>query len=530
MKIINITQGSPEWHAFRATHYNASDAPAMMGLSAYETRDDLIVRLATGITQEVDAATQQRFDEGHRLEALGREWLSAHHGEDFYPVVYESGKYGASLDGQTMDGSTNFEHKTLNTALRRALNTGELPEAYLVQVEHQMMVSGAESTFFVAGEEVPDENGELKYKGLHTVVRPLMTRRARIIAGWEQLAKDVGAYKANPPAPQQAKPVGEAPEAAMGLTLQVRGEVVACNVPAFKAHAVAVISSINRVLVTDQDFADAEKSVKWCIDTEAKIKAVKDAAIAQQSTIEEAFRALDDVKELLSRTRLDLKKLVDAEKLARRAEIIRNAGDALSAHIKALGVPHMPNIPADFGGVMKGMKTLESCQSKVNNELASAKIMASAVADCIAANIAHFEQADAPRALFPDFAQIVQKTAEDFKNLVENRVANHHRDTAARAEQARQRAEAEATMQAERAAQAAMEKFVLDSRNTNMPALAKPVIAAEPSKAPRDEVARVMLMVQAYGDILLCGDFDWREKSAHMLESIERNIIALSRG
>ena len=52
MKIIQLTQGSPEWHAHRAEHFNASDAAAMLGISPYMSRDELLKRMATGITPE----------------------------------------------------------------------------------------------------------------------------------------------------------------------------------------------------------------------------------------------------------------------------------------------------------------------------------------------------------------------------------------------------------------------------------------------------------------------------------------------
>ena len=34
MQITGLIQGSAEWHAHRANHFNASDAPAMLGESA----------------------------------------------------------------------------------------------------------------------------------------------------------------------------------------------------------------------------------------------------------------------------------------------------------------------------------------------------------------------------------------------------------------------------------------------------------------------------------------------------------------
>lgn len=56
MKIHNLIQGSPEWLAYRAKHFNASDAPAMMGCSPYKTRAQLLRELHTGIAPDVDVA------------------------------------------------------------------------------------------------------------------------------------------------------------------------------------------------------------------------------------------------------------------------------------------------------------------------------------------------------------------------------------------------------------------------------------------------------------------------------------------
>ena len=72
MKTVNVIQGTPEWHAHRANHFNASDAPAMMGCSPHETRNELLQRIKMGRVADVDAATQRRFDDGHKFEALAR--------------------------------------------------------------------------------------------------------------------------------------------------------------------------------------------------------------------------------------------------------------------------------------------------------------------------------------------------------------------------------------------------------------------------------------------------------------------------
>ena len=74
MKIVNLVQGSPEWHAHRATHFNASDAPAMLGVSPYKTRAQLVREYATGVTADVDNGGGRH---GAQSFISGRNWKQA---------------------------------------------------------------------------------------------------------------------------------------------------------------------------------------------------------------------------------------------------------------------------------------------------------------------------------------------------------------------------------------------------------------------------------------------------------------------
>lgn len=209
----NLIQGSQEWHAYRATHDNASDAPAVMGCSAYKTREQLLAERATGIVPEVDSATQRRFDAGHRFEALARPLAEAIIGEDLYPVTgsLEDSRLSASFDGLTLLEDVAFEHKTLNQRLRAALEvpgcTGaDLPMEYQIQMEQQCAVSDCEKILFMAS--ALDSDDQL-IEALHCWYTPNLELRARILAGWEQFHKDVAAYvpPEAAPAPVVAKQV-----------------------------------------------------------------------------------------------------------------------------------------------------------------------------------------------------------------------------------------------------------------------------------------------------------------------------------
>ena len=223
MQIINnLTQGSAEWHQHRRNHFNASDAPAMMGCSPYKKRAELLREMATGIVDaEIDPITAKRFADGHRFEAWARPLAEAIIEDELAPLVGVNGRYSASFDGLTMDGETAFEHKTLNDSLRYTPwdegNGWHLPLHYRVQMEHQCMVAGCERILFMASRWT-DNGGLLEER--HCWYAPDLELRARIVAGWEQFEKDVAAYVPT----EQAAPVVAAPmESLPAVVVQVQG-------------------------------------------------------------------------------------------------------------------------------------------------------------------------------------------------------------------------------------------------------------------------------------------------------------------
>lgn len=423
MNILEAAQGSPAWHAHRATHFNASDAPAMLGLSQYKTRSELLRELATGITPEIDAATQRRFDDGHRFEALARPVAEKILGEELFPVVGYEGKLSASFDGLTMDGSVCFEHKTLNAEYRDAVASGgKLPKALLVQIEQQLWVSQAERCLFMASKWTPD--GEL-VEEVHCMVESDPALLNEVIKGWDQFQHDLENYRHEEVI---AAPVAATIEALPALMVQVEGKVLATNLDAFKKAAQTFIDGIKTELVNDQDFADADKMVKFLKDGEDRLAQAKQHALAQTASIDELFRTVDAISEQMRSKRLALDKLVKAEKINRKAAIISDAHQAMDAHIAKLneriGGRWMPAF-ADgrFAEAVAGLKSLDSMRDKVMTALAHAKIEANEIADLIERNEKALEALQSPYVLAPDFGAICTKSPEDFDNLIAKRAA-----------------------------------------------------------------------------------------------------------
>lgn len=462
-----LLQGSSEWLEYRRSMYNASDAPAMMGCSAYKTREQLLAERATGITPEVDSATQRRFDAGHRFEALARPLAEAIIGEDLYPCTgsLEGSRLSASFDGLTLLEDVALEHKTINQRLRAVLEvpgcTGaDLPMEYQIQMEQQCAVSGCERILFMAS--AWDSDDQL-IEELHCWYTPNPELRARILAGWEQFHKDVATYV--PPEPKPAPVVAEPMESLPAVSMRLDGKLaVVSNLPDFATALRAFIERIPVKPDTDQDFATAEAACKSLKRAEDALTAGEDAALGEMVDFEAMRRQVRDLKELARATRLATEKLVTARKEQIRGEIVAGGVAALRDHIASLntrlGKPYMPQVPADFGGVVKGKRTVDSLRGAVNDELARCKIAANEVADRIQVNLNTLrELASAHAFLFADTATIVLKQPDDLTILVKSRIAEHEAAEAQRLEAERERIRFEelAKLQRETAAQARAE-------------------------------------------------------------------------
>lgn len=460
MKILDLQQGTEEWHRARATRFTASEAPAMMGVSKYQTRTQLLDQKATGLVPEVDEYQQRIFDKGHAAEAAARPIAERIIGEDLYPVTCEDddGRLLASMDGLTMLEDIGFEHKLWNEKLAKQVKAGELEPHYTVQMDQQMLVSGAEKILFMCSDGTEENCVWMWYERNEKAIKAL-------IAGWAQFEQDLSSHK--PAEPEAPKAQGKAPDALPALSVQVQGMVTASNLKEFEASARATLASINTDLQTDTDFADAEKAVKFCKDVEKRLAGAKENVLGQMQTVDEVVKTIDRISEETRQLRLKLDKAVKEQKEARKLQILNDARAKWDAFMSGLhgslskeadGLPVALNCSnADFAGAMKGKKTISSLQSACDDELARVKIEANETAEVVRGNIQQLnEHAADYKFLFRDFGQICMKPADDFAAVVKVRIADYRAEQEARAKREAEEAarrEAEQKAQQEAAAQ-----------------------------------------------------------------------------
>jgi len=454
MQQHNLQQGSDAWHSFRAEHFGASEAAAMLGLSKYITRSELLHHKATRLEKNHNGATLAIFARGHETEALARPIIEKQIGEQLSPVTCSAGKLSCSCDGITFDDSIAWEHKQWNVALAASVERRELPEEHQPQCQQILMVTGAEKLIFTVSDGTEANMVSME-------VLPDNAWFERIRAGWAQFCIEYVNYQHIEHIPAAiAAPTRDLP----ALSIQVQGSIsLIDNLSVFGEQLKTFVAEIDMNPSDDQGFANAEAAVKTLQAAQDALETAEASALAQASSIDEMRKTVKLYTDTARTTRLMLEKMVKARKESIRLEIIQGGKDALSEHIatlnKRLVKVQLPPTPADFAGAIKGKKTIASLRESVNNELLRAKMEASALADKIEINLNSLRELAKDHAfLFSDTPHLVMKENDDLIALIKVRISEHKAAEAAKVEAQRVAMQAEADAKAKAHADAEIAK------------------------------------------------------------------------
>jgi len=211
------------------------------------------------------------------------------------------------------------------------------------------------------------------------------------------------------------------------LHIELTGLVKASNFDAFKSQAIAVFKNINTDLQTDDDFADAEQTAKWCKGVEDKLKTAKEKALGQTASIDELFRTIDEISEQARQTRLTLEKSVKVQKENVKTAMVQGYTTRLIEYTHSLNKRLKGNyLSANtkiFDEAIKGKKTIGGMKTACETLLASEKLSMNEVADLIEININSlvgdgFDH----RHLMPDIQTVATKEAEVFAGILKDRI------------------------------------------------------------------------------------------------------------
>lgn len=437
MQTVSLVQGSDEWKAYRSEFCVASEAPIIMAASPHMKRDELLALKFSGSERNVSEWVEKFiFAKGHHVESLARPIAEELLGDDLYPLVgtriFEDLKFLSSYDGITAPlYEIHWEHKQFNQELFDLVQSGgELWPEHYWQLEHQLITNGNESCIFAVSDGTRENYAQVIYYS-----RP--ERRAALIEGWRIFLKDLANY-----VPKEvtqtvvAEPVATLPGITYNTTFNGKQIELKSNLDVYKAAAEKLVEQSKKKLETDQDFANAEARIKACKAAEEKIAVIQESAVAEVGSIDKFVKDLGEISEMLRQCRINEDKQVKARKEQIKAELIRDYQTNLVEYIRSINarfisftkiaLPGLIGPNANFSGVLKNLKTIDSMRSNLNDEMARAKIEVNKTAALIEMNLNTFQfLASGKEFLFADLKQIVVKDPEHFELIVKGRLKDH---------------------------------------------------------------------------------------------------------
>jgi putative phage-type endonuclease len=154
-----MKQQTKEWLEFRRTRVGASDAAAILGISPWTTRNQLLKQKANG----VEKASTPEMRHGLESENAARSLFQSMTGigtEQPDCLISPTLPWQiASLDGLSSDGLVGLEIKTSKTQeLYEMAKSNIIPPHYMAQIQHQWsVVPGMSKHFYMVYDSLVDD-------------------------------------------------------------------------------------------------------------------------------------------------------------------------------------------------------------------------------------------------------------------------------------------------------------------------------------------------------------------------------------
>ena len=146
--VVELTQGTREWHDWRCNGMGASDAPTVMGENPWKTATDILSEKLGGSREGRLTAAMAR---GTDSEPEARQAYILQTGKRVEPACLQSNQHAwlrASVDGIGGKLDAVVEIKCGESVYRKTSGYGRVPHYYFGQLQHILAVTGLESIDF----------------------------------------------------------------------------------------------------------------------------------------------------------------------------------------------------------------------------------------------------------------------------------------------------------------------------------------------------------------------------------------------
>ncbi len=435
MQIISVEPNTQAWLDIRLEHLCASEAPIVMGVG-FQSRNWLLKQKKGWVDPEVDSRTQERFDRGHRAEALQRPIVEGDHICTLNPVCavlkHEGLNLWASFDGLEVGVQpTVWEHKLWNEKLAENVRNGLIAPRYYWQLEQQAFIANVTEVLFT----VSDGSRNKKIETIYTVVPG---RIDELLSAWHKFESDLANYELEPVEekiqPEVSYFFPALPK--MKATVTDDTQMIVSNLDDAFIDNLREISHrvLTNELKTDQDFVDAESLVKNIATSRVDVKAHEQNVVNCFPHLKEFQDKVKIVDKALQIMQASLDRKVKTEKESRKTILIEAASktwtsEALQA---ASGIPELKGdisffAPPDWRRCISGKRNYDNIRDALDQAVTDSILELNNVLSLLQINLmsARDRHIEKRCHLFPDLISILNQPTESFLAVVDARIKQH---------------------------------------------------------------------------------------------------------
>lgn len=431
-KILDLIQGSIEWEEARLNYLCASEAPAVMGESKFMSRNQLLDLKKGWISNPNSSFKEMLFEKGHEHEEMARPIFEFEMAELFHPLVasFEVAIDGehilflASFDGLGEENGEVWEHKDWNLTLAENIRNGVLEALYYWQLEHQMLVAGVKEATITCSDGTRSNKVSMIYKSVPK-------RRKALIAASKQFLIDLKNHVIEA---KQEIIIAKKAESFPLITFEVNGTEISSNISTV-LNQIQQRSEIeiNRILETDQDFADKHKFNKATKQAREDLKVLVTKVQNKFVSYSEFASVAKEIDYVLQQMQSQGEKQVKKAQTDKKKKIedaaylvVSNYTLSVDSVINPIRISSLINCNIDFTQAMKNKRTIESLQNAVDSTIATWKIEVDEIRDLVVKNLETLRKlAEGFEPLFMDSTQLVTKDNDALVAIIKVRISEH---------------------------------------------------------------------------------------------------------
>jgi putative phage-type endonuclease len=146
LKIVDIEQHTPEWHAWRKGKIGASMIAGIMGISPFSNQTPL--KIFNQMIEGSETTPNEHMIRGTELEPIARDRFNQKYNTNYQPACIESVEFPYMIC--SLDGYSPYEEIKIIEIKCPSVQKSMIPDHYFAQMQFQMFILGEDKAIYVS--------------------------------------------------------------------------------------------------------------------------------------------------------------------------------------------------------------------------------------------------------------------------------------------------------------------------------------------------------------------------------------------